>query len=91
LLEHPDRVVGAENRHGWEETDLGRAPGGGGEDYGGCRRGEIRSMMLPEPVHVETDRLGRFDFFEDLAESFPVTNRRIATVGRDGLGEAGDS
>lgn len=47
--------------------------------------------MFPQAVDIEPDRLGCLDLFEYLAETFPMTDSRSASVGRDGLGEAGES
>jgi len=89
VLEHADRVVGAQHGDRARQPDPLRADGRGGEDDRGGRDGEVRSVVLPDPEDVEPDGFGDLDLLHEPAEALlrrdPLTGRRVGAELREGV------
>ena len=55
-----------------------RALGGGAQDDGRCRHGEVRAVVLADAEDVEPDLVGELDLLDEVRE---------ALLGRDGASE----
>src|SRR2546427_276411 len=52
--------------------------GGGRKDHRGCRVEELLAMVLTDPEHVQSDLIGVFDLFEQIAQTIRLTDREAS-------------
>ncbi len=75
LLEDADRIVRGKYGDGACELDAFRALGGGSERHDRRRGRVVRAVMLAKPKDIEPDLVGKFDLFNQIAQSLTWTDR----------------
>ena len=81
VLEHADRVVGRQNRDGARQADALRPRRRRRQHHRRRRRRVVGPVVLADAEHVQANRVGEGDLFEQVAEA-----GRVGAVGRH-LGE----
>ena len=74
-LEHPDRVVGGQDRHRRAEPDPLGAPGDRRQHHFRRRHGEIRPMVLADTEGIDAELVGQHAFFDHIADDLGVRAR----------------
>ncbi len=80
-LEHPHRIVGAENRNGRPKPDLLGACRDRPEHHIGGRERKVIGVMLPDAEVVDSHRVGEDPLFHDVADGLCVRERVTFGVG----------
>jgi hypothetical protein len=91
VLKHPDRIGGTQDGHGAGEANIRRPRCGSRQDHGRTRRREVLSMVLAEPIDVETDLIGQHDFLDDLFDTLRRTDRPVRHGVCEDFGEGVDA
>src|SRR5262249_52958164 len=69
LLEHADRIGGAEDRDRARQADAARPRRGRGQNHGRSRIQVLRAMVLPDAEDIEAGLGGMLDLLDELAEA----------------------
>ena len=68
-LEQPDRVGGAQHRHGAREADALGARGRRAEDDGRGRVEELAAVVLADPERIQPEPIGVLDLLDQVAQA----------------------